>query len=170
MMRFQTILVPTDFSEGADLAVQRAFDLASGQEGKVHLLHAYSVPSLPDGAAIGVDLVAPIEAAALKALGRETEKYRARAEFGGVILEMGDAREVILHHARTLPADLIVMGTHGRTGFQRWALGSVAERVVRSAPCPVLVVPPAHRAERTSQPPSRRPTRPPRAQDAEKLT
>lgn len=142
MTPFQTILVPTDFSAAAQHAVERAFALAATQGGKVHLLHAYSVPAFPDGVALGVDLVKPIEDAAIKSLGSETEKYRSRPEFGGVILAMGDAREVILHHARALPADLIVMSTHSRSGMERWMLGSVAERVVRNAPCPVLVVPP----------------------------
>ena len=56
---------------------------------------------------------------------------------------LGDARELILDRAKHLPADLIVMGTHGRRGFQHLLLGSVAEAVVRHAPCPVLVVPQA---------------------------
>ena len=56
--------------------------------------------------------------------------------------ESSDARGPILDLARTLPADLIVMGSHGRSGIERFLLGSVAERVLRSAPCPVMVVPP----------------------------
>jgi nucleotide-binding universal stress UspA family protein len=142
MSTFRTILAPTDFSESAAHAVARAFELAATHDAKVHLVHAYQIPPFPDGATVGADVVAPLEQAATRALGLEAQKYASRPEFGGVILEMGDAREVILHHARTLPADLIVMGTHGRSGIQRWALGSVAERIVRSAPCAVLVVPP----------------------------
>lgn len=142
MRTFQSILVPTDFSPPSEHAVERAFELAASQDAKVHLLHAYHVPSFPDGIALGVDVVKPIEQAAIQALAAVTETYRTRPEFGGVILKMGDPRDVILDHARALPADLIVMSTHSRSGLERWVLGSVAERVVRSAPCPVLVIPP----------------------------
>ncbi len=147
MSLLRIILAPFDFSETATRAVAQAFELAALQGGKVHLLHAYNVPAFPDGLAVGVDIVTPVEQAAKKALAVESDKYASRPEFGGVILEMGDAREVILRHAQSLPADLIVMGTHGRTGFQHLLLGSVAERVVRGAPCPVLVVPPLHKEE-----------------------
>lgn len=155
MKPFQTILAATDFSEAAEHAVEQAFALAAAQGAKVHLLHAYHVPAFPDGVTVGVDLAGPLEAAAIKALGRQTERYRTRPEFGGVILEMGDAREVIVHHAQTLPADLIVMSSRSKSGLERWLLGSVAERVVRSAPCPVLVVPPPQRPMHVSDRPER---------------
>jgi nucleotide-binding universal stress UspA family protein len=142
MPALKIILAATDFSEIAARAVAQAFDLAALNGGKVQLVHAYSVPGYPDGFAVGVDLVTPVQQAAKRALGLEIEKYAARPEFGGTILEMGDARDVILEHARRLPADLIVLGSHGRRGFQHMLLGSVAERVVRSSPCPVLIVPP----------------------------
>jgi nucleotide-binding universal stress UspA family protein len=141
MSALRTILAATDFSENAARAVAQAFELAALQGGKVYLLHAYSIPVYPDGFVIGVDVVTPIEQAAKRALAIETDKYGSCSEFGGVILEMGDPREVIVRHARSLPADLVVMGTHGRSGFQHLLLGSVAENVVRTAPCPVLVVP-----------------------------
>ena len=141
MSALQTILAPTDFSELAARAIAYAFELASARGGKVHIMHAYNVPTYPDGLAIGVDIVTPIEQAAQRALALQADKYASRPELGGVILEMGDARESIVRHAKQLSADLIVMGTHGRTGFSHMLLGSVAERVVRTAPCPVLVVP-----------------------------
>lgn len=145
----RTILAPTDFSDNAARAAAQAFQLAALQGGRVYLLHAYSVPAYPDGFAIGVDVVTPMEQAAQRALAIETDKYRARSEYGGAILELGDARDLIIRHAKSLHADLIVMGTHGRSGFQHLLLGSVAESVVRNAPCPVLVVPPLRKGERT---------------------
>lgn len=147
MSMLQTILAPTDFSELAARAVAYAFELASVRGGKVHIVHVYNIPAYPDGMAVGVDIVTPLEQAAKQALAQEAEKYASRPEFGGTILEMGDARESIVRHAKLLNADLIVMGTHGRTGFRHMLLGSVAERVVRTAPCPVLVVPPVHKSE-----------------------
>lgn len=139
----RTILVPTDFSESAHDATARAFDLAAVLGAQVHLLHAYSIPPVPDamGMGVGVDLLGPIEEAAQRELTALTQRYRARPEFGGAQLKLGDARELIVSQAGQLPADLIVMGTHGRRGFQHLLLGSVAEAVVRHAPCPVLVVP-----------------------------
>jgi nucleotide-binding universal stress UspA family protein len=65
---------------------------------------------------------------------------RDRTQFGQVLLKTGDARDVIDQTAKELGIDLIVMGTHGRRGLKRALLGSVAETVVRAAPCPVLTV------------------------------
>lgn len=142
MSFLRTILAPTDFSELAARAVAYAFELASARGGKVHIMHVYNIPAYPDGMTVGVDIVTSIESAARRALAQEADKYASRPEFAGVILEMGDAREQIVRQAKALSAGLIVMGTHGRTGFRHLLLGSVAERVVRSSPCPVLVVPP----------------------------
>jgi nucleotide-binding universal stress UspA family protein len=64
---------------------------------------------------------------------------------GPVRVEVGDAREVIDNVAEKIGADLIAMGTHGRRGVKRMLLGSVAESVVRSAPCPVLTIRPSDR-------------------------
>lgn len=141
----RTILVPTDFSESAGDATARAFDLAAAFGAKIHLLHAYGIPPVPDamGMGVGIDMLGPIEEAAKRALTALTERYRQRPEFAAAQLKLGDARELIVGQAKQLPADLIVMGTHGRRGFQHLVLGSVAEAVVRHAPCPVLVVPQA---------------------------
>lgn len=141
MIPFQTILVPTDLREGA-FHVEHAFALAATQGAKVHLLHAYGVPSLPAGVLLGADIPARLEEHALKKFGYEVERYRRRPEFGGVILAMGDARGVILHHARALPADLIVMGSHRDSTAAHAVLGHVAEGVVHAAPCAVLIIPP----------------------------
>jgi universal stress protein A len=68
------------------------------------------------------------------------ERYRKRVMIGRVMLETGDATPVITDTAQHVGADLIVMGTHGRTGVTRFLLGSIAETVVRKAHCPVLVI------------------------------
>jgi nucleotide-binding universal stress UspA family protein len=65
---------------------------------------------------------------------------RSLARIGRVVLRTGDARDLILHGCEDVQADLIVMGTHGRRGLRRALLGSVAEAIVRTAPCPVLTV------------------------------
>jgi universal stress protein A len=143
MHAIKTILVPTDFSESASRALKQAFELARALGAKVHVLHAYGVPPLPDAAAmvLGVDIQGSLQQSARQALRREVEAYAKDPVFAEATLEFGDAREVILRSARLLSVDLIVMGSHGRTSMQHFLLGSVADRVVRNAPCPVLVVP-----------------------------
>jgi len=141
----RTILVPTDFSEHADRALAYAVNLAAQLDATIHLVHVItlSVTGLPE---LGVEYdVMMMEAArkrAQEALDARTGQYRDRVSLAPTRIEVGDAREVIDLVAARIDADLIVMGTHGRRGFRRLVLGSVAESVVRSAPCPVLTVPP----------------------------
>jgi universal stress protein A len=147
-MEIKTILVPTDFSGCADEALERATQLAKLTQAEIHLLHAYELPmplvgvdvplSLPqefydqvrDGAKRGVD----------KRISKvATEGVKAT---GSVVLD--SPTRAILDAAVKMHADLIVMGTHGRTGMKHVLLGSVAERVVRLASCPVMTVKPSH--------------------------
>jgi nucleotide-binding universal stress UspA family protein len=120
----QEILVPTDFSASADAALAVAGQYARRLRGHIHLLHV--------SAAAGTDAVRSVAAVQAKA-GPDVPIIVA----GGA----GDPAEEILRYAWRHAVDLIVMGTHGRTGVSRLLLGSVAERVVRGARCPVLVVP-----------------------------
>lgn len=140
-----TILVATDFSEHADHALGYAAELAAALDGTIHLVHA--LPPAPMG---GPELGMAYSAAVMESMTRTANdalearaaRYRDRASLGPVRLELGDPREVIDGVAEQLGADLIVMGTHGRRGLRRVLLGSVAESVVRTAPCPVLTVRP----------------------------
>ncbi len=139
----RTILVPTDFSEHADQALAYAVDLATQLGATVHLVHAISVPAvgIPElGVAYSSVTMENAVDAAQKELEARAARLRDRVSLGPVRVEVGDARDVIDRAAETLSADLIVMGTHGRRGLRRMLLGSVAEAVVRSAPCPVLTV------------------------------
>ena len=145
-MKVNTILVPTDFSADAEKAVSTACDLAKQLGGaKVVILHAYHVD---------VAMVSPMDGGYALPQGF-FEELRAQATarvdelVGRLIGEGIDAAGVVLQvpavlaiaeEAGKLPADLIVMGTRGRTGLKHILLGSVAERVVRTAPCPVLTV------------------------------
>ena len=137
------ILVPTDFSECADNALAYAVSLAARLDATIHLIHAItiSVGSFPE---IGVAQAAwAIETStknAQESIDGRAAIYRDRVPFGPSVIDVGDARDVIDGNAATIGADLIVMGTHGRRGLRRMLLGSVAESVVRSAPCPVLTV------------------------------
>lgn len=137
------ILVPTDLSERAERALDYAVDLAARLDATVHLVHVIAVPatSVPElGVALASTMIDSLVADDQKALDNLVEARKDRCRFGQRVLATGDARDAIKQTAENLGADLIVMGTHGRRGIVRALLGSVAESVVRSAPCPVLTV------------------------------
>ncbi len=123
-MRRAAILVPTDFSDGADAALDVAARYARALGGRLHLLHIFAMGQ--------VDVTRLLaEAAARVGAGVAVTVASTRGE-----LAVG-----ILRYARRHPIDLIVVGTHGHVDASRERLGSVADRVVRGARCPVLVVP-----------------------------
>jgi nucleotide-binding universal stress UspA family protein len=146
-VRIKKILVPFDFGAPAEHALDFAQKLAPSFGASVEAL--YIVGYLPNAAlpnselgAIPVaahqvdDLVADGEARLHEALAAQDTRHR----FLRKTVRVGDPRAQILAHAAADGVDLIVMGTHGRTGAARLLLGSVAERVVREAPCPVLTI------------------------------
>jgi nucleotide-binding universal stress UspA family protein len=145
-MKIQTILVPTDFSEDAAHALATAKDLARRFGSKIVLLHAYrvdlpmSTPALGGGFILPDDFYEQLRAEAtrqIEALAGEVAKDEIPVS--SIAIEER-AAVAIVEEAKRLPADLIVIGTRGLTGLKHMALGSVAERVVREAPCPVLTV------------------------------
>jgi nucleotide-binding universal stress UspA family protein len=140
----QHILVPLDFSDPANQALEYAMQLARQLQARLTLLHVTHLPPLAD-----VDItayMAQVEASAQQAL----EACLQRAQQDGLpvqsLLVQGVPWRAIVDQAKTIQADLIVMSTHGRTGVQHFLLGSVAEKVVRLAPCPVLVTRPSAQA------------------------
>lgn len=144
-MTFRSILVPTDFSPQATAALEAATELGRRFESKLTLLHVYAAPGLvmPEGfVALG-----PAELRGLlDAIEKSLTELRVKTEAPGRTVEthalQGKPAHDICQFALEHGHDLIVMGTHGRTGLSRFLMGSVAERVVREAPCPVLVVRP----------------------------
>lgn len=137
---FKHILVPTDFGEPAQRALDIALEVAAKFGASVSLLHVYQVllPFAYDEA-----LVWPldqIEKAARKTLDAHLARAKARYSKCDAILKPGTAAVEIVSVANQVRADLIVLGTHGRRGMSRMMLGSVAERVVRTSPIPVLTV------------------------------
>ena len=139
----KNILVPTDLSEGAEEALDYACELARTLGAKVHLLNVIGIPALgvPElGVAITATVIDTLVADNQNALEKLVASKQGAAEFGQVLLKTGDAKTLIDQTAAEIGADLIVMGTHGRRGVRRALLGSIAEVVVRTAPCPVLTV------------------------------
>jgi nucleotide-binding universal stress UspA family protein len=140
----QHILVPHDFSETAEKAFDFALDLADKLGARLTVLHAYEIPTyaFPEGPVLTVEMMAQIERAAATAIdgvisraSRKSPGVKVKSE-----LRQGAAWREIDQAAIDLKADLIVLGTHGRRGLARALLGSVAEKIVRTAACPVLTV------------------------------
>jgi universal stress protein A len=145
-IRLQKILLPTDFSTYSAAATKYACELATRFDAQLHLLHTLEVhlASTPDFA-MGIDLpryITESRAAAEKALaGVLDPKWAAGRAVIQAVLE-GSPKAEIIKYARKENIDLIVLSTHGRTGLPHLIIGSVAESVVRTAPCPVLTVRP----------------------------
>lgn len=132
----ERILAATDFSLCSLAALEYAEELARQFSAKLVLLHATGTASIP--AEVGqID-----HEAAERALVRSVERLRDRGLAARGLLRAGAPAEEILNTAESERASLIVMGTHGRSGIVRVLMGSVAELVVRGAPCPVLTVGP----------------------------
>jgi nucleotide-binding universal stress UspA family protein len=145
MISIERILCPIDFSDFSRHALDRAVAVAKYYDAAVTVLHV--VPEVvppyppPDAPLFPPIILTPED---LKQFQAAAEHF-VRTEVGDVavtaVAQQGSAVGEIVRFAERWPADLLVMGTHGRSGFDRLMLGSVAERVLRKAPCPVLTVP-----------------------------
>lgn len=142
----KAILVPTDFSEFSDRAVRQAVDIAEQHNAKVYLLHV--VDKLQQCA---IDYCIPLETMmkvqsdsekeAAKKMQQEADKILKTKKIDLVFdVKSGTPYEEILKEQQERTADLIVIASHGRTGILKNLIGSVAERVMREAKCPVLLV------------------------------
>lgn len=155
-----TILVAIDFSDDSRLALRRALEIADRFDAKVTLVHAIDLTGLR-GAAPELYVDIPSLAARIRDSAEAGLREIAAAEDPEgrriVAAEVYEGRpaNAIVEAAREKKASLIVTGTHGRTGLSRMVLGSVAERVVRHAPCDVLVVRPRQAGDSHEAPPSR---------------
>jgi nucleotide-binding universal stress UspA family protein len=148
------ILCPVDFSDSSAHAVGQAVALAGWYQARITALHVFNPLAAP--------AVEPLEESEEPRAEIERLRDQAAASFraattAGIqvdaVVDIGRPAARIIERAKELPADLIVMGTHGASGFEHLFLGSVAEKVLRKATCPVLTVPP--RATSTSTVPFR---------------
>lgn len=143
-MLVKRILFPTDFSEGSDIALPYAADMAKHYSAKLHILHVmydvvqatgWYVPHLSMD-----EIYKDIEENAKKEMDRYgIEELRGFKDVERTLVK-GMPYDEIIKFAAENKIDLIVMGTHGRKGIERVIFGSTAERVVRNAPCPVMSV------------------------------
>ena len=142
-MRIHHILLPTDFSDGSIDAFETALERARDSGARLTLFHVHHVPTT-----VFPDVILPLTPELMQNLQHSVDlvldQLRERATAAGVDTDcrtsFGTTHLEICSMAEELGVDLIVIGTHGRGGISHALLGSVAEKVVRKAPCPVLTV------------------------------
>ena len=145
MIRLAKLLVPTDFSEDSEQAARYAVELAKRFQAEIHCVHVVDIPadllSTSDYYMTGPSgqFVDQIREESKKNLEAFTEKNLEGIQVRTAFLE-GSPFVEIIRYARDQQIDLVVIATHGRTRLKHVLFGSVAEKVVRKAPCPVLVV------------------------------
>ncbi len=142
-IQVRVILVPVDFSEHADSVIEWAAHLAEEHGSRLLLLHAYHLPvefQQVEGAYLPADFWNSVKDESKKQLAVYGEQLRARGLDVEELTREGYPATVIEEAAEQLEADLIVIGSRGRSGLKHLLLGSIAERVVQKAPCPVLTV------------------------------
>jgi len=154
MTALQPIVVGLDFSAGSEAALLRAADLAERLHARLHLVHAAATMRVEHGDALFDDTVHSVERRTREFVEEALGSTEAFDVIGPeVVVRRGEAAaDALVRYARQVGAGLVVVGTHGLRGVRRFLMGSVAEEVVRRAPCPVLTVPNA--AARTAPGPS----------------
>jgi nucleotide-binding universal stress UspA family protein len=146
METFRRILFATDLSPASASAFDEAIDLARMAGAELLIVHVYQPPALLPtdvslSPAVYDELDTKLRESAEKDLSSLVEEAGRRGLRAESLLLAGFADEAIAEAARERQADLVVVGTHGRTGVRRFLLGSVASRVITAAPCPVMTVP-----------------------------
>jgi nucleotide-binding universal stress UspA family protein len=134
-------LVAVDFSKGSEAALRHALALAKEDKAKLVLIHVIPATMVYPRESTNVDFYALLERDARENVARLAKRNNLRPGDYRLVLARGlDTADVIARQARQLRVSTIIMGSHGRTGLQRLLLGSVAERTLRYAHCPVLIV------------------------------
>jgi nucleotide-binding universal stress UspA family protein len=139
----KTILVPTDFGASSDNAIAYAVDLAKALGAELVVMHTYEIPMIgfPDGALVATPEIATrISTASQEGLDKAIAVHAKSGVAIRALLKQGATWQTINETAAEIDAGMIVMGTHGRHGLPRALLGSVAEKIVRTATIPVLTV------------------------------
>jgi nucleotide-binding universal stress UspA family protein len=142
MISINRILCPVDFFPASDAAVTYAARLASNYDATVHLLHVIT-PILPSTYEYAIDTV-EIMKSMEQSSAEEMNKLAARAREAGVVcdieMRIGDVYDEIKKTIEASKPDLLVMGTHGRRGVERWFMGSTTEKLMRHSPVPLLTI------------------------------
>jgi len=138
---FKTILCPTDFSEESYRAIEYGLRFAKSADGTLLLAHIIHVPSgdlyRPDGHVLTFDEAKQRTLSLLEELREKRLQNYPKYE---LLVDIGDPHDVLIALATQRKVDLIVIATHGGSGLQHLVMGSVAEKMIRHAPCPLFVV------------------------------
>ena len=149
MREIKRILCPVDFSDASAHAIDQAIALAGWCKARITALHVHAPATV---ALAGLPVLEGLDADLSRVRDETAARFRAATDAGigvDVLVDVGEPAGRILDRADALSADVIVMGTHGASGFQHLVLGSVTEKVLRKARCAVLTVPPHARATST---------------------
>jgi nucleotide-binding universal stress UspA family protein len=146
---FKKILCPLDFSEFSNEIVNYAVNIAGKYGSELHLLHV--IPNLnyytPYESFLTPENLVALESSIEKEVGKDFEKIIKKIDTPvKTITKSGAPFVEIIEYVKTESIDLVVMGTHGRSGIEHILIGSVAEKVVRKSPCPVLTIRPKNKA------------------------
>jgi nucleotide-binding universal stress UspA family protein len=151
VIALRTVLVATDFSDAADVAIRYGRELARRFDASLHVLHVADDVAASAMATPGYvgDFSAYQQSfeqeCCAKVTATLTEAERAALRAQCVVVTSSEPAQAILDYAKTNAADLVIVGTHGRSGLGHLIMGSVAETLVRTAACPVLTVRPHER-------------------------
>ncbi len=143
----KTILTPVDFSPSTAHVIDAALVLTAGEASRIILFHVVQPPIVTSDYGLAMENVQEILAVSEKAGARQLNHLAARLKAKGasvqVVQTTGSSVSQIVDHAAKLDADYIVMGSHGHTALYDLLVGSTTHGVLKKAPCPVLIVPPA---------------------------
>jgi nucleotide-binding universal stress UspA family protein len=151
-MKIRQVLCPVDFSETSRKALRYAGAIATWYEAVLHVMHVIPDPSASNVAlasAVPATVAEQIRAAADAALKDFVDKADLSAPLAGLHIRSGSPAAEILEYASRTNPDLLILGTHGRSGLSHLLVGSNAERVVAHASCPVMTIPPHAREVRS---------------------
>lgn len=141
MATTKNILVPIDFSKPSQAALNQAIGLARDLRAKLLLVHVITAPVTAVPLPLRPQYYNDLEREAVESIERLLRPRKVKAkDYRRVILRGGDAARLITQQAAKSRSSMIVMGSHGRTGLPRLILGSVAEKTLRYAQCPILIV------------------------------
>lgn len=147
MIQLKRLLVPTDFSDFSGEAVRYACELAQRFSAELHVLHVAqdAFPLVPEAGMLSVshgEYMTQVIASAERLIQDVPKRSDYQGAVAARVVEVGIPFIEIIRYAREKDIDMIVLATHGRTGLVHMLMGSVAEKVVRKAPCPVLTIRP----------------------------
>lgn len=141
MARAKTYLVPIDFSRASEKAFDHALAMARESGAKLVALHVLPAEMVYPPTGGSFDFYAMLERDAREKFNKLVQRKKVDAKECQLVLGRGtDFADIVVQQSKKLKASMIIMGSHGRTGLRRLLLGSVAERTLRYADCPVLIV------------------------------